>query len=248
MRASLLFGLCLASVGGLVAAGLGQPAALTPLIQAPDHEGETVRIQGIAGTATPLANGRYRFVLRDGADALDVVSAQFPPTPRLVVTGTLLRVQGKLTLDATEMRSLDDVSINANPARGGSTADAADAGLTTTQGTTATSRATKDTTTAKSAMTGTTATTATNTATTTTTTTAKLLTTTPIDLLQDPWNHTARPIRLTGTLSRSAFIVQGTSFRLGDGDWRGNGPTTVDVLLRYDAACACFRLDQWKLA
>lgn len=67
-------------------------------------------------------------------------------------------------------------------------------------------------------------------------------------LAHDAAHWLGRVANVTGTVERGHLEADGHRIALGDGDWPKAGPVEADVLLRYDAKCACHRLDrvgQW---
>ncbi len=63
-------------------------------------------------------------------------------------------------------------------------------------------------------------------------------------LAQDPSTWTGRAVEVHGLVERGHLRGDGVAIRLGNGDWPETGPVTAVVLLGYDAACACYRLDR----
>lgn len=63
-------------------------------------------------------------------------------------------------------------------------------------------------------------------------------------LARDPaaWSH--RPVHTRGVVDRGTLRADGHAIALGDGDWPATGPVAAEALLRYDATCACHRLDR----
>lgn len=64
------------------------------------------------------------------------------------------------------------------------------------------------------------------------------------DLLQHPDTWHQRPVITRGTIADGWLRADQHGVLLGQGDWPRHGPVEATVLLRYDAACACYRLDQ----
>lgn len=64
------------------------------------------------------------------------------------------------------------------------------------------------------------------------------------DVLQHPDHWQARPVVTRGTIEKGWLRADGHGALLGHGDWPEQGAFDSTVLLRYDAACACYRVDQ----
>ena len=63
-------------------------------------------------------------------------------------------------------------------------------------------------------------------------------------LAQDPSTWHDHAVEVTGTVDHGRLKGDGHSIALGSGDWPPEGALTATVLLRYDAACACHRVDR----
>lgn len=63
-------------------------------------------------------------------------------------------------------------------------------------------------------------------------------------LARDPSSWTDHAVEVQGLVERGQLRGAGVAIGLGDGAWPTTGPVTATVLLGYDSACACYRLDR----
>ena len=63
-------------------------------------------------------------------------------------------------------------------------------------------------------------------------------------LADDPAAWAGRAANVTGTIDHGRLGSDGRSIALGRGDWPKSGSASATVLLAYDPACACHRLDR----
>ncbi len=63
-------------------------------------------------------------------------------------------------------------------------------------------------------------------------------------LAEDPASWVDRVALVNGTVERGRLVAEGHGVSLGAGEWPKDGPVSAAVLLSYDAACACHRLDR----
>lgn len=63
-------------------------------------------------------------------------------------------------------------------------------------------------------------------------------------LAEDPATWHDHAVEVTGTVDHGHLKADGHRIALGSGDWPHDGALTTTVLLRYDATCACHRLDR----
>lgn len=63
-------------------------------------------------------------------------------------------------------------------------------------------------------------------------------------LAEDPGTWHDHAVEVAGTVQKGHLEADGHRIALGHGDWPPAGHLTATVLLRYDASCACHRLDK----
>lgn len=63
-------------------------------------------------------------------------------------------------------------------------------------------------------------------------------------LAEDPATWHDHAVQVSGTVDHGRMQADGHSIALGTGTWPAAGALTATVLLRYDAGCACHRLDR----
>ncbi|MEK6975705.1 MAG: hypothetical protein AABY18_05110 [Candidatus Thermoplasmatota archaeon] len=63
-------------------------------------------------------------------------------------------------------------------------------------------------------------------------------------LAEDPATWHDQAVNVTGVADRGRLKADGHSVALGSGDWPRDGVVNATVMLVYDPACACHRLDR----
>lgn len=63
-------------------------------------------------------------------------------------------------------------------------------------------------------------------------------------LADDPATWAGHAANVTGVVDHGRLEADGRSVALGRGEWPRSGPVATTVLLAYDPACACHRLDR----